>query len=374
MTERPLRGALIGAGSIAPYHLTAWLRVPYVEIVAVYNRTRENAAQLATRFGVGHDHVYDDLSRLFATEPRLDFVDIVTAPDLHRAHVEQAAGNVDHLLCQKPFALSLEDANVMIACAELAGSTLTINENWRWRSWYRTLKQLIEDGVAGNIQYVRISAHHNVTLGSEGNVPALLVRQSYTAQMPRLIVFEWGIHLIDTLRMLFGEPHWVHANMNRLSPHVMGEDRALMTFGFDQLVATVDISWSTYESERPPTLLEEVVIEGDRGTIALVPNRGDGDLIRVVESLPSGRLPLDRERPWSPLAVSSRPAHDGNIPAAYQASFDVAHAHYAGCWRANTTPETGARDNLRTLQATFAAYRSAALNEVVKIDREGRAV
>ena len=83
--------------------------------------------------------------------------------------------------------------------------------------------------------------------------------------------------------MLFGEPRWVHATMNRVSPYVKGEDRALMTYGFDQMVAAVDISWSTYEPERPPTLLEEVVIEGDRGTIALVPNRGDGDLIRQHE-------------------------------------------------------------------------------------------
>jgi D-apiose dehydrogenase len=370
MTEQSLRGALIGAGSIAPYHLTAWSHVPSVDVVAIYNRTKEKAVQLAARFGIDQDRVYDDLDRLFEEETGLDFVDILSAPDLHRPHVERAAGRAAHLLCQKPFAPSLDDAVAMIASAEQGGSTLTINENWRWRSWYRTLKQLIDDQVAGKIRYARIGSHRNVTLGFAGQPPGLLERQPYTATMPRLIVLEWGVHLIDALRMLLGEPQWVHARMDRVSPQVVGEDRALMTFGFGEAVAIVDISWSTHTSEGLPTLLEEVAIEGDRGTIALIPNRGDGDLIRVVEPLPLDRLPFDRDRAWSSVAISSCSAHTGDIPAAYQASFNTAHAHFADCWRSNRMSETSARDNLNTLQATLAAYRSAALNQVIRIDQK----
>jgi predicted dehydrogenase len=156
--------------------------------------------------------------------------------------------------------------------------------------------------------------------------------------------------------------------MSKSSPHFAGEDRAMMTFGFGQVIATIDISWATHTGPELPTLLEDVAIEGDRGTITLVPNRGEGDLIRIVEALPAERLPIDRNRPWSPVAVSSRPAHDGDIARAYQGSFTAAHQHFASCWRSGTQPETSALDNLKTLRAMFAAYQAAETNRVILIE------
>jgi predicted dehydrogenase len=185
--------------------------------------------------------------------------------------------------------------------------------------------------------------------------------------MPRLIVFEWAIHLIDTLRMLLGEPSWVHATMAHVSPHVAGEDRALMTFGFGEIIASIDVSWATIGADELPTMLEEVVVEGDHGTIALVPNRGDGDLIRIVRRLPDERTPVDRLRPWSPVTTTVMPAHDGDIAAAYQLSYDAAHAHFADCLPRGQLPETHAEDNIKTLRAVFAAYESATESRVVSI-------
>jgi predicted dehydrogenase len=372
MPERQLRGALVGAGSIAPYHLTAWQQTPGVEIVAICNRTVERARALAFRFGIDIAHCFPDVDRLLDAEYGLDFVDIVTAPDHHRIDVETAAtARVPHILCQKPFAPCHEDAVAMITAAESAGSTLTINENWRWRSWYRQLKSLLDGCRIGPVRYVRIAAHRNVTLGQAGERPPIMDRQPYTATMPRLIVFEWGIHLIDVMRWLLGEPQWVHAAMSGNSPGFRGEDRAVMTFGVGAAVASIDISWATQTAPELPTLLEDVVIEGDQGTISLSPNRGDGDLIRVVEALPIERLPEDRLRPWSPTATTAIAAHDGDIAAAYQRSFTAAHRHFAECWRSGTTPETDVNDNLKTLRVMFAAYRSAEANRVISIEAVG---
>jgi predicted dehydrogenase len=245
----------------------------------------------------------------------------------------------------------------------------SVNENWRWRAWYRTVQHLLAEESIGKLRYVRIAAHRNVTLRLPGGgTPGILVRQSYTQAMPHLIVYEWGIHLVDTLRMLLGEPNWVHAAMTRVTPFAAGEDRALMTFGFGDVPAIVDISWASITPPELPTMLEEVVIEGDQGSIALVPNRGDGDLIRVVRLLPEDRVPVDRDRPWSPVTTTVIPAHDGDIATAYQASYDATHAHFAACLRRGQLPETHAEDNLKTLQAVFAAYQSAAENRVITIE------
>src|SRR5262245_52638435 len=118
MSEPVLRGALSGTGSIAPYHLTAWARTPGVEIVALCNRTVDKAHALARRFNIDPSRVYGELEVMLEREARLDFVDIATAPDLHRSQTEAAAQRGLHVLCQKPFAPSLEDAEAMQAACK----------------------------------------------------------------------------------------------------------------------------------------------------------------------------------------------------------------------------------------------------------------
>jgi predicted dehydrogenase len=368
LSEPVLRGALIGTGSIAPHHLVAWQRVPDVQIVALCNRTIEKARALGQRFGIDADHIYQDPDDLLAHESNLQFVDIATAPDLHRSQTEAAARRGLHVLCQKPLAPSLEDAQSMLATCQAAGVLLSVNENWRWRAWYRQVQQHLRQGTLGRLRYVRITDHHNVTLDrADRGEPPLLVRQAYTRSMPRLLVFEWGIHIIDTLRMLLGEPQWIHAHMAHVSPYCAGEDRALMMLGFGELVACLDFSWASHVPDSLPSLLEEAVFEGDSGSLALVPNRGEGDCLRLVQPLPPERVPLDQGRAWSPLVTQVWPAHDGDIAAAYQASYDAAHKHFIECLRQGRLPETHAGDNLNTLRAAFAAYQSAAENRVVTL-------
>ena len=361
-----LRGALIGTGSIAPYHLTAWQRAPGVEIVALCNRTTEKARALGERFGIAPDHVYGDLDELLAHEPGLQFVDIATAPDLHRVQTEIAASHGLHVLCQKPLAPSLDDAQAMLAACQAAGVVLSVNENWRWRSWYRQVQKHLQLGTLGRLRYVRLTQHQNITLErADGSLPGLFARQAYTRDMPHLLVFEWGIHLIDTLRMLLGDPEWVHARMAHVSPLCAGEDRAFLTLGFGEVVACLDLSWASYAPEGPPSLLEDALFEGDGGSLALIPNRGDGDCLRLVRPLPPEQVPADRGRAWSPIVTQVWPAHNGDIAAAYQASYDAAQGHFVDCLRAGRLPETHAGDNLQTLRATFGAYELAAEGRLI---------
>jgi predicted dehydrogenase len=365
MNHRTLRGALLGTGTVSYHHLVAWKRVPGVEIVALYNRTVNKARQRAEQFGIGQAHVYGDYEQLLAEE-KLDFVDIATAPSVHRAQVEAATVRRLPILCQKPLATSLEDARAMIATCQRTGVLLSVNENWRWRAWYRTVKRMLDEHRIGTVRYVRIAAHHNLTLPRpDGELPSLFRTQGYTQNMPKLILLEWGIHLIDTLRMLLGEIDWVCCRTDRVSPLCTGEDRAFLLLGMGGIVANIDISWASIWPEGPPSLLEDVVIEGDEGTIALVPNQGNGDLI-VMTDLRGTDLRRDGlERAGSPSRTTALPAHDGDLAVAYQASYDAAQRHFIDCLRAGLEPETVATDNLKTLRAMFAAYESAGQNAVV---------
>lgn len=128
--NRPLRGAMIGTGSIAAHHMLGWKAVPGVEVVALANRTRDKAVSLGREFGVSEGHVYSDYREMLARE-ELDFVDVATAPHFHREAVLAAAGRGVHVLCQKPFAGSVEEAREMVAACNAAGVRCVVNENWR---------------------------------------------------------------------------------------------------------------------------------------------------------------------------------------------------------------------------------------------------
>ncbi len=342
-----MHGAMLGCGHVALFHLRAWAQIEEAEIVALTNRTVGKAKARAREFGISLEHVYGDYRELLDKED-LDFVDIATAPHIHRQQVEAAAAYGLHILCQKPFAPTLGDARAMLAACDRAGVLFSINENWRWRSWYREVKRLLDEGAVGQPRYARIARHSNVTLPRpDGSLPPLFVNQAYTAEMNRLILYEWGIHLIDVLRFLFGEVTSVYARMDKVSPLCKGEDRALLTLEMGDVTGLIDISWATVRGEARFSQLEQVTIEGDEGTIELLPDQGD--VLQVTT----------KSETWQ------RPAFDVTPEEAYQASYTAAQRHFIECLREGRAPETTASDNIKTLAATFAAYESAAKNQVI---------
>ena len=83
--------------------------------------------------------------------------------------------------------VSVEALEMLDAC-EAANVRCIVNENWRWRSWYRDVKSLLDQGCIGQARYARLQYHDQSLLSDPGQaLPALLTRQPYTAHMPRLI-------------------------------------------------------------------------------------------------------------------------------------------------------------------------------------------
>lgn len=100
MSESRLRGAVYGCGMISEFHLRGWLRIPEIEIVALGDLAIERAEARRAQF-VPAARVHAELGTLLESE-RLDFIDILTPPALHRAHCLAAKAADLHLICQKP--------------------------------------------------------------------------------------------------------------------------------------------------------------------------------------------------------------------------------------------------------------------------------
>jgi predicted dehydrogenase len=349
--ERVLRGAMLGTGSIAIHHMRAWQAIPGVEMVALANRTRSRAEALAVETGLESARIYSDYRELLANET-LDFVDVATAPFVHREQVLAAAEAGIHALCQKPFATSVDEALEMIDACDQASVRCVVNENWRWRRWYRDLKQMLAQGVIGEARYARIERRSAALLpGSDS-----LKHQPYTADLPHLLIFDMGIHFIDIMRFLFGDFSRVYAHTHCTNPLVKGETEAVVMLEFEgkDLVGLIDMSAASYIPEEKRIIrgnLDCFVVVGDAGTIELNPYQDDVIIITTSNG------------------TERRPARPGLTPAeAYQESYFNTQSHFVHCLRTGQPAENDARDNLKTFSTTMAAYESAELREWVKLD------
>jgi predicted dehydrogenase len=344
----PLRGALIGAGGVTEYHLRAWQHIPNVVIIAIADPQLEHARARAEQFGVAH--VFADAAALLDANLALDFVDIASPPQFHCEQTMLAAARSVHVLCQKAFATNLAQARAMIRVCERAGVTLCINENWRWRAWYRAIKRMLTEGKIGKPIYVRFFGHGAYHVPSR---PAY--RRAWLLELGRGNLYEWGIHHIDVARFLLGEPETVYARLTRINQDAPNEDHALVLLTFSDATALIDISSASYapygHPNRETSVVEDFRIEGDAGTLALIPDPVRGDLIRVTTA--------DGE-------IETR-AYDGAPYDAYLQSYIAAQSHFIECVRTGQSPETNGADNFKTFAAMLAAYHSAESNAVIRI-------
>ena len=119
MTERKLGVGVIGAGGIARLaHIPNYAKNPRVKLVAVADIDVAKARQVAEDFGI--PNVYDNFEDLLAN-PEVEAVSVTTPPSAHAEPVIAAARAGKHVLCEKPIAMTLEEADAMVDAAEKAG-------------------------------------------------------------------------------------------------------------------------------------------------------------------------------------------------------------------------------------------------------------
>ena len=258
--------ACIGAGYFAHFHLDAWQRLPQVEVVAICDLDLEKAQKLAIEFSI--PAVFDDTKELCAS---CDFsvVDIITPTESHLELISYFLEKENHIICQKPLAPNLAEAKEIAKVVSQSDQRFMVHENFRWQPWHRKIKQLLDEKVLGD----RI---HTISLklrtGDGWGADAYLDRQPYFRTMPRLFMFETGVHYIDVFRFLSGEIDSVYASLRRLNPVIKGEDCALVVFSHANGTQSI-LDANRYnegdQEEDPRYTFGAVQIEGAKGTIRL---------------------------------------------------------------------------------------------------------
>ncbi len=341
MDKNTWRGGMIGAGAWAANQLEAWQAVTGAQIIALCDRHPERVQPMADRFGISR--IYPDFADMLANE-ELDFVDICTRPYSHAALVRQAAGKGLQILCQKPFCTSLKEAEDLVEECEQAGVRLMVNENFRWQAWYRKTKELIQAGIIGRPFGAKIQERCRATL------PRFTSAQAYMAQMPKLILYEMGVHYLDTLRFLFGEPETVTARLHHVSPLMQGEDVQIILLSYPEMTALVDSSWASV-----PVPGWDIPLDGREALIARL--EIDGPLGTIFLG-PDGILHMYRDgehQAWS---------FPGDTEAESRAA---AQRHFISCLNSGADFETSGRETLKTMALVWSCYRSAEEGKTLKL-------
>lgn len=149
--------------------------------------------------------VVPDVSALLA-EPGIDLV-VVASPDaLHAEHAIAALEAGRHVLIDKPFATSLADARRIAEAGETSGKLVTVFQNRRWDSDFRTLRRLITEGTLGEI--VQFESHFDRWRPT----PTGLWKEAREGGA----WLDLGPHLVDQAVLLFGRPAGVGLDLATL--------------------------------------------------------------------------------------------------------------------------------------------------------------
>jgi D-apiose dehydrogenase len=345
---KKIRVGLVGCGYIAPTHLLAWEKVQNVEVVAVCDVSLEHAQQLAAHFEIAK--VYQDYGEMFRHEP-LDIADIAVPLEFHAEIATAAAQHGQHVLCQKPMARSMKDAEAIVAACRVAGVKLMVHQNFRFQPFSQHLKKMIDAGALGNVFYCRI--FHRVLFSPEalpvaerdGKRPVLQHQPSYVGD-DRLVLLHMVIHHLDTARYLLGEPARLYANTLRLNDNKPGENHAVILLEYADKVCYIEESWVTRGDE-----LIGFRLEGDKGSVEILNER-----FRYYKS--------DGSCEESTLSAMF-PGYSMQTLDNY--SFRLVQQHFVDCVVNNQIPMTSGEDNLKTLALVLKGYESAENHQAIRL-------
>lgn len=189
------RWGLIGASTIAKEWVIGAIRATGGEIVSVMSTSAERGKAYAAEHGIAKsvttlDEIVDD--------PEIDAVYISTTNELHREQALAAAKAGKHILCEKPLAMSLDDARAMVQAAKDAGVVMATNHHLRNAATHRAMQGAIAAGRIGKPLSARV--FHAVYL------PPHL--QGWRLDRPEAgggVILDITVHDADTLRFVLGD-------------------------------------------------------------------------------------------------------------------------------------------------------------------------
>ncbi len=344
--DERFRWAVVGVGRHSRLYVIPAIAASRLgAFAALVTSKPESAERFASRWGV--PRIYESYEDVLAA-PDVDGVFLVSPNDVHHEQVLAAAQAGKHILCEKPLATSVADAEEMVRACRDAGVKLGTGFHLRHNLVHRRARDLIRDGQIGQPRFASVRYAHRTAPRASADVP-----RPGTAEIPKVAAWRrdpaitgggafvgTGSHAIDILRFLTGE--------DLLDVQACADAEEM---GEHNLVATGRMSGGvigTVHGGDLPFPVNESVVSGTLGSVICrgsVGNIGEGSLTLIN---PEG------EETWS------APAH--NVYVGESDSFVEAV-------RSGAEADASGLDGLRCQEVIQAVYESVRTNRLEPVQR-----
>ena len=289
MTQPLVRFGIAGAGMIARFYGTAIRSLPDAQLVAICRSQGGNTAEAAAQFGVPCELSY---AALLARDD-VDAVCICTPSGLHAEQTILAAQAGKHVLVEKPLALTLADADAMIAACQEHGVQLGVALQRRTNPAFGALHAAIAAGAIGRPTLGTVSMPYWRDQSYYGSAAW---RGTWALDGGGALMNQ-GIHLVDLLLWLIGDDvAEVHASTATLAHQVEVEDCVTATLRFSR-GALGSIAATTAAA---PGFPHRVEIYGEVGGVQI-----EGDQIVRWEGDPSAQIDQHVAQPGALVAAGA---------------------------------------------------------------------
>lgn len=321
--------ALVGAGLIAESsHVPAWKKVEGADLLAIVETDADRASKVAKRWDIPVVHAsYEEA----ISDRRIDALDICLPPHLHADCTVKALEAGKHVLLEKPFAATLDEARRILEAEGRSQATLMVAENWPYASATRQVTRLLTDGVLGEPFMLR-GQHESALYLIEDSVstPPWVLDSAAAAGG---YVMNAGIHMIHLARELMGNFALVH-------------------------------SFTTAQPQAGARLLDyDAVVSGQftSGALASFHLTGRSSHLgdrRLFLALVCTEGVVEFDMLHGDVAWTVGGTRTETVPAYPSLGFEEEITHFVDCCKTGMKPRTGARDQAVTLATVLAAYRS----------------
>lgn len=319
-------------------------------LVAVWDDNPQRGEAAAQRYGV---EFVPHLDRLLARKD-IDAVGIASENARHADHAVAAAAAGKHIFCEKPMATTLEDCDRMIDAVERAGVVYMQVFPMRFDPANHKIKELLDDGVLGKVGVVRKRHGHNLAQRWKDRMPEELWFIDPVLAGGGAFLDE-GVHAVDWLRWLFGEPISVTAKIGTLQTDLLVDDNGIAIFEFPgNIMATLYSSWTGVAA------IQTSEIYGDRGT-----------LIQSFTDVSSTRVLGETSRPLMLFTEETKAWRLFDFPVHFPRNHTTIPRPFVDCLRQGQDPPVTAHDGRQALAMVLAAYQSSREGRTVYLNEKG---
>ena len=354
MNKNKLQIGIIGCGGITKeMHLPALKQQALADVVALCDADPGRLQSLADEARI--ERVYSSPEELIE-DPEVQAVVIALPPKLNKDIAICAANGKKHIVLEKPIAITLEDANEIIENCKRNGVTLCVNHQMRFSACDQMAKQLIGEGVIGELTKVMFE-HYADGLQAYRQLEGWLADPDCGG-----VWISWGVHHTDLLRFLTGDNvERVYAEIgSTLRESDRGEDSVFAIVRMESgIVGEIQISTVCCRPRESidndfVEAVEKVEISGSQGSI--------------IYSRQAGRMEVYSTRRGDPQRTSF--AFGSNQKGYSLNMIEMQKLHYERLIPAileqRKVPVSG-EDAYKALEIIVAGYESAKTNRAVFI-------